>query len=1035
MAQKKSGWCACRHGVFAAEIYNNNKTEGVMCRLKSDAKFVTALVAVLSLAFLMSVQVGLAQSNPSGCVDIDNGIVIGLRCINNAGGTNSVAAGSPLVVGQTVIMRLSVTHNDPSICGREGGTINSIFPNGQTNAVVNNVPLICDPSLCDPPGLASLQAFTGSYTVNAADLGKDVSDAFACNPQASFLEFGGVWLNAVHQCQDPGVCGGIPKGSICFPIVQRGLQVTKDVACTTGQTCDGSLSYSSSASGAQDGDTDPKFCYRIIISNTGSVGLNITSVVDSVIGSLTPPGGLPVGASVTNYSGVVTHATTTENTVTVLGFETLSCQQLPVSASDTATATVVPTPITCEVQLRQNGQLLSGRVDCATNCNPLADVGINSSANPVEVSVSVSNPAGNGQSIQSGTVTVGSIVKNIAGPIAPGGSASVVITNLPGDVTGCRSFTAQVQFQGVNTGTCPPLDTTCSKSLEICGLPAVNIIKLVKCLEDGSSEGECETGICSSDMSLYSPSATGVRDAGFCYAIVIENTGNLLLTNVCVTDTQLSDPAGACLAGFPTELAPGQSATNFYQKSYPDFVSPPDKINVAEVLGESIAGNVSDSSNAVVRLLNPSITCEKTVALNGGQPTAGGTVELPTLLPGGCSTSALSFAVNVCNNGDVDLVNVKVIDTGTSGCGLFTNTIASLPIGACTNIALCDLEDIILCCPAGGSAAFTNVVNVIAEVSTNVCSINPENCQRVTTSSSCTNNITLIQPCEVPVPSGCRTTGGGKQFSTCQADFLGDTESTIPTYVTHGGQVGASLAVGTEFTPNTPCIRGEWTHVRHVSPKLRGNFHASSNGKRHDFDSLKCACLNCADIGASVITNNLTAHSGTACQTYDLNYDAATDLEVVDGKCGGKVKNDCANWPAPAASNKIAFSGVGKYTRINGKRDEWVVFRVDIEDRSEPGGQHPGGAVEPADRYRFRLWIIKGNEGGSQGNPDAAAALALRRQVAVFDPHLETVCARAPDIDDGGILDRGNRQLHKPTGRPIPDCPPDSTACDPFAAD
>ena len=78
------------------------------------------------------------------------------------------------------------------------------------------------------------------------------------------------------------------------------------------------------------------------------------------------------------------------------------------------------------------------------------------------------------------------------------------------------------------------------------------------------------------------------------------------------------------------------------------------------------------------------------------------------------------------------------------------------------------------------------------------------------------------------------------------------------------------------------------------------------------------------------------------------------------------------------------------------------------------------------DRYRFRLWIIKGNEGGSRGDPTTVDAMALRYGVACQDPHTETVCARPPDIDDGGDLDRGNRQIHEPTGAHIPECPVDN---------
>jgi hypothetical protein len=110
---------------------------------------------------------------------------------------------------------------------------------------------------------------------------------------------------------------------------------------------------------------------------------------------------------------------------------------------------------------------------------------------------------------------------------------------------------------------------------------------------------------------------------------------------------------------------------------------------------------------------------------------------------------------------------------------------------------------------------------------------------------------------------------------------------------------------------------------------------------------------------------------------------------------------------------------VGDYALSNGKKaPQSVVFRVDLEDRSEPGGAHPKGGQAPPDRYRMRMWFIS-------GDPNSAANKALRDAVAVHDPLDERVLTTlpcvggttpAPDIDDGGDLDRGNRQIHPSTG-------------------
>src|SRR5207247_2416273 len=92
----------------------------------------------------------------------------------------------------------------------------------------------------------------------------------------------------------------------------------------------------------------------------------------------------------------------------------------------------------------------------------------------------------------------------------------------------------------------------------------------------------------------------------------------------------------------------------------------------------------------------------------------------------------------------------------------------------------------------------------------------------------------------------------------------------------------------------------------------------------------------------------------------------------------------CGPEPRPAPANAIIFSGVGRFKKFvnsdnNGVGNQtWVVFRVYIEDRSEPGGRHPGGAVEPPDIYCFEAWALP----GSQTDFDNDLAKALRTAVA-----------------------------------------------------
>jgi len=129
------------------------------------------------------------------------------------------------------------------------------------------------------------------------------------------------------------------------------------------------------------------------------------------------------------------------------------------------------------------------------------------------------------------------------------------------------------------------------------------------------------------------------------------------------------------------------------------------------------------------------------------------------------------------------------------------------------------------------------------------------------------------------------------------------------------------------------------------------------------------------------------------------------------------------------------FTGVGNWFAPNDPRQtRSVLFRVDIEDRSEPGGTHPRGRKLTTDRYRIRVWILTDAELTALNNPSdgllafrnaIAACNGLKYQDGVFSSQLLNNCSnqgtivfpggapvRLPDIDDGGELKNGNQQLH-----------------------
>lgn len=238
---------------------------------------------------------------------------------------------------------------------------------------------------------------------------------------------------------------------------------------------------------------------------------------------------------------------------------------------------------------------------------------------------------------------------------------------------------------------------------------------------------------------------------------------------------------------------------------------------------------------------------------------------------------------------------------------------------------------------------------------------------------------------------GCRVTGGSnKETNTFQSACI---TTALPTFVSHGGQVGAAHSLGTPFTPYSTCISGEWEHNRHLTKNsLVGVLHASGNGNVHQFDSLLCACLPCVENPGAV--------------------------GVIGDLCnpGDKV---CGPEPRHAPANKICFSGVGDYTLDNGAKTVKAVFRVDIEDRSE-GNSH--SSTPPPDRYRIRIWLLN-NDCGRNFGPDSPQGLALRF-AASADPTKIAVLATTedlkvnvtPDIDDGGNMTQGNHQIHPATG-------------------
>jgi hypothetical protein len=282
--------------------------------------------------------------------------------------------------------------------------------------------------------------------------------------------------------------------------------------------------------------------------------------------------------------------------------------------------------------------------------------------------------------------------------------------------------------------------------------------------------------------------------------------------------------------------------------------------------------------------------------------------------------------------------------------------------------------------------------------------------------------------CEASVsctpPAACRVTGGGRQDdpAVCPADVR---------YVTHGGQVGAPVgnqvcSIDTNlpnFFLGNPCIHGRWTHVRHTKGGLEGNFHARF------FDTLDCACLD-------TNLNSQTCQYGEGTVNHDV--------------CGDRSTGPL---PRKAPANKIAFTGVGDWACPNGRRESRAcLFRVDIEDRGEPGNAHALASNRKEnripDRYRIRIWVLSDAELAALNGSSATGdkwLLNFRNCISACNgidfqdggvgcntpntcisddsctqggPATPTITfpggcpVRLPNIDDGGDMLHGNHQIH-----------------------
>jgi uncharacterized repeat protein (TIGR01451 family) len=864
--------------------------------------------------------------------------------------------------------------------------------------------------------------YTGSYLPVGSPACTNLSDTVTAVgfDAIGIISGAGVTNTATVSCP---VC--------CTPIIC----VTKGVACapaTGAAGCDGTVTYGPTATGVAGPTNRTAFCYQIVVSNCGSDNLTNVTVVDNLVPGVDNfPTTLAVGQSVTNYySSSYPAPSTNVNTVTATGTGVGS--GIVTNAHASAVAIVRPIGVVCGSPSLSTTQIPSGSVDVPVTFSEVisnsgqADLSVTITGLPPLVSCADTNVA---ITIPNPFLLAAGASTNIQGCLlvsCPGVNVSLSVK-----CTAVASTSIPCVYDANGNAITTASSGPCTASVKC--LPKICVTKGITCAPVG--------GIAACDSTLtYAPSATGIAGptnrTAFCYQVVVSNCGQEDLANVTVSDSLLSSVAGS----FPSTLAAGQSVTNYYGQSYGLGSNNRPSTNVNTVIangtGVSSAIVVHATNSAVAVVLPISVACQSVTlhsdfdqdAFNGGAD--GSLDDNHVTLPGGSVSTPVTFIEVITNTGVADL-NVTVsglpplVDCNDTNTAITIQQPLFIPAGGSATITGCLLAS----CPgvninvtAQGTAVANQTIPCVFDANGNAVATGVS--QACPASVSCVAAVT------------CRVTGGGVLMpgASDQSCILVNT-TILPLIVnglpvdkiTHGGQLGAPFSqMDCGAILGNPCIRGQWEHVRHYVGKgnprdvIDMNFHSTT--PKGQFDSLSCACLGCCDPATGVFIPPVV---GPLIHKFAL--------------CNPDDHSICGPEPRPAPANSIIFSGVGTLTPTtdsgaNNKAATWVVFRVYIEDRSEPGGLHPNGAINPSDIYCFQAWntgilVSKKpdfNKIQTQFRRDLGAAnCAFVDALSNGDlpigslpsPIVDGITA---DVQDCGPLYSGNHQIHPATDATCP---------------
>jgi uncharacterized repeat protein (TIGR01451 family) len=962
-----------------------------------------------------------------------------------------------LVIGDVLDIRSVNVGNQQNSLATTEADMHLIFPDNTENDVATGIELpaglVCGGGAanfaCGPAAVISGGAsgtcllFPTSYIVDPSGIGKALSFS---DTHGTFTISASSPANAYHV-QFMEVASGLalnPDGSIfqgsaasaapvqAFQVITPAIAITKecDTACTPyGQP----IFFHGTVSNIGDSPL-----HNVTVTDTPPPGSTDVSAITFDGGLVNGSFDLAAGASAVyhgHYTPPNTGGTSAcgpfTDTVEASATDDASPISHTVHSTDAYYTTAngidyvlhdarAPVTATCHVQT-------SPSITLTKDCNPkTVTVG--------ETYVDTFVVCNNGNVPLSGVVinnTVHGVTTPIpVGDLAPGQCVTINTDPIPTTAADCPSVTDSAVATGNNI--CPP-DEACPAPPTVSSAPATCTVE-VRCLPH-CSVTKLVACLLPSGCGTFGPSATGVKDGAcpaFCYRVTIVNTD----PSVTITSLSVSDPllGGDISSFFTVPLAPGASASH----DFPAITLCNDTHNTVTVTCSAPGGTDTHTASADVVVKQINIECS--VALDGGEfDMDNNPSDNHVTLPTGSASTPVGVTLTLKNTGTADLIVTSVsglpslVDCTDDITAVDPAVVLGLPLSIPAGQSVSTLLGCwLVSCPG---SSFTAIANAEADSANGTLCVYDSTGKIITDASpGCPADVT----CQVP--STCRTTGGGTLYNgdvdqSCQkvtTTLFPLTSNGTATgkpldHVSHGGQLGAPYAV--ELCPVTvadlgnPCIRGQWQHTRHYVGKgnprdvIDMDFH--SNTPKGVYDLHLCACLGCC--------NPVTGEFIPPVSVNNL--------------CNPDDHKMCGPQPRPAPDNAIIFSGIGTIkpeidgTTPSNKDAEYVVFRVYIEDRSEPGGFHPKGAVEPADVYSFQAWKtgIKVSKKPDFTTVATDLRLAVAQQGCAFinglaadktgaligtlPSNVVTVGGlnKTADINDQGALRDGNRQIHPST--------------------